>query len=153
MKIHFEITTPERQFVKDEVDSVTAMTQVGELTILNNHIPLVVPVAPGEVRVKKDGEELYFAVAGGFLEVRRELKGEPHDTRATILADSAVRVEEIEEVEAEQARQRAKKAMEEYKTTDSEKFAEATAAFERALSQLHVARRRKARGQTGIQQE
>ena len=147
-KIHFEITTPERQLVKDEVDSITAMTQTGELTILNNHIPLVVPVAPGEVRVKKGGKEQYYAVAGGFLEVRREPKGEPHTTRVTVLADSAARVEEIEESEAEKARERAKKAMQEYKATDSEKFAEATAAFERAISQLQVARRRKARGRT-----
>ena len=91
-KIHFEITTPERQVLKDEVDAVTATTQAGELTILPGHIALIAPLASGELRVKKGETEEYLAVAGGFLEVRPEFAGDPHKTKVIILADYAERV-------------------------------------------------------------
>src|SRR3989344_4168315 len=147
-KIHFEITTPERQVLKDEVDSVTATTQAGEVTILPGHIALIAPLASGELRVKKGEKEEYLAVAGGFLEVRPEIVGDPHKTKVIILADSAERVEEIESAKAEEARERARKAMAEYRVTDTEKFTEATAAFERAVAQLKVARRKHARSKS-----
>lgn len=140
-KINFELTTPERVLVRDEIDSVTLRTQEGELTILAGHIPLVAPLLTGEMIIRKGNEEIPLVVAGGFVEVQQ-------GSRVVILADAAERVEEIDVERAREARERARQAMEGYRARDEVKFAEASAAFERALTRLRVARRRHAPHQT-----
>ncbi|MBU1705154.1 F0F1 ATP synthase subunit epsilon, partial [Patescibacteria group bacterium] len=57
-KISLKIVTPEKVVFEDAgVDSVSTMTQSGEVTILPGHIPMVSNLQPGEARYKKDGEE------------------------------------------------------------------------------------------------
>ncbi len=150
-KIHFEITTPERTAFKDEIDSLTVQTQDGEITILPNHIPLVAPLATGELIARKDKNIIPLHVGGGFVEVKPTLNTE-HVTRVIILADEAERVEEIDVKSVEEAHQRAKKAMEDYKNADEVKFADATAAFERAVSRMKIARKH-ARGRTSLEND
>ena len=147
-KIHFEITTPERTAFKDEIDSLTVQTRDGEITILPNHIPLVAPLATGELVVRKNKEIIPLHVGEGFVEIKPSLSGS-HVTRVIILADEAERAEEIDVKAAEEAQQRAQKAMESYKNADDVKFADATAAFERALSRTKIARKH-ARGSGGF---
>ena len=98
-KINIKITTPERVVMSDEVDGVVLPTAMGEIGILPHHIPLVALLAPGEIRVKKNNEELLLAVSGGFIEVQ--------PTRVVVLADTAEHAEEIDEQRAEEARKRA----------------------------------------------
>ncbi len=147
-RIHFEITTPEKTVLKDEIDSLTVQTKDGEITILPGHIPLVAALANGELVVRKAGESVPMAIGGGFVEVKAPLSGE-YATRVIMLADAAERIEEIDIKLAEEARERAQKAMEDYRNTDDIKFADATAAFERALSRIKVARKH-ARGKMSL---
>lgn len=141
--LHFELTTPERIVVRDEIESLTAPTEVGEVTILPKHIPYVVPLVAGIVQIKKArGEEEEVAVHGGFLEVKPD---DVHGTRVILLADAAERAEEIDMERAEEARKRAKKEREQYRNVDEVKFAEAAAAFERAFTRVKLAKRRRKR--------
>jgi F-type H+-transporting ATPase subunit epsilon len=141
MKLHFEITTPERTVYKEEIDSLTVMTSSGEITILPNHIPLVSQLVPGELTAKVNGESNHLAVSGGFLEVRS-------GNQVVILADAAERAEEIDINKAEEARERARKLIGQERQ-DSEKFVEASAALEKSLIRLRVARRARHRGHHG----
>ena len=76
------------------------------MTILPNHIPLVANLVSGEMKVVKDGQENFFVIHGGFLEVRPK-------NEVVILADAAEHVEEIDVKRAEEAREKARKLMEE----------------------------------------
>lgn len=134
-KINFKIATPERVVYEAQIDQLTCSTQMGELTILPNHIPLVANLAAGELRIVATGEEKFMFVAGGFLEVRGQ-------SEVVLLADASEHMDEIDEQRAEKARERAQKQMQE-KILDSERFVESQAALERSLARLRVARRKK----------
>ena len=88
-KIQLKIVTPERVVVETMVDSVTVMTQMGEVTVLPNHVPLVAALQPGELRMKVGGEESFLVSSTGFLQVRGNNEG-------VILSDTAERVSELE---------------------------------------------------------
>lgn len=134
-RMKFKIATPERVVFESEVDQVTCPTQLGEVTILPNHIPLVATLVPGEMKVVENSSPLYLAVAGGFLEVRSH-------NEVVILADAAEHVEEIDLARAEEAREKARKLMSEQRH-DATTFTEIQAMLERSLARIKVARRRK----------
>jgi F-type H+-transporting ATPase subunit epsilon len=93
---------------------------------------------PGELLVKKGGEEFYLAISGGFIEVRPD--------RVIILADAAERVEEIDIARAEEAKRRAEARLAEREPgVDT---ARAEAALRRSLIRLQVAQRRRRRRPT-----
>jgi F-type H+-transporting ATPase subunit epsilon len=97
--IKLDIVTAERVVFSDDVDVIVAPGIDGQLGILPRHAPLMTMLEPGELRVRKDGEEFSLAVSGGFLEVRPD--------RVIVLADAAERVEEIDVARAEEAKRRA----------------------------------------------
>ena len=131
---HLDIITPERVVYSDDVEMVIVPGVEGELGILPHHAPLFTKVKPGEITIKKADKEIYLAITGGFLEVL--------GNKVTILADYAIRAEEIEEKMAEEAKRRAEEAMREKKSKEELVIAEAE--LRRALLELRVARRRKA---------
>lgn len=133
LKLKFEIITPERVVLKDEIDQVTLPTAEGEITVLPNHIPLIAVLRPGEIIAKKGKEEIAMSCSGGFIEVTGD--------KVLILADTAEKAEELVEAEIEKARERAQKILEE-KHVDAEKYADAAGALERELARLKVARKR-----------
>ena len=135
-KINIKITTPERIVMSDEVDGVVLPTAMGEIGILPHHIPLVALLAPGEIRVKKNNEELLLAVSGGFIEVQ--------PTRVVVLADTAEHAEEIDEQRAEEARKRAEE-LRTSKRVDATDFAMVAAKLEKELARLRVARKHRSR--------
>lgn len=135
MNLAFEIITPEKTVFKDEVDEIVVPTVKGEIAILPNHVNLLTQVSPGELIVKK-GENTYpIAITGGFLEV--------NNNKISILADYAIRAQDIEVARAEEARKRAEKAMQE-KTTDKD-FKIAQGELLKSLLELKVAGRQKRR--------
>lgn len=126
-----EIVTPDRKFYEDEVDMVVVRTTAGDLGILKNHMSLVSPLAVGAVKIKKNGEYLEAACAGGFVQVRQD--------KATIITDSA---EWPAEIDVERAKKAAERAEDRLKTKSSEiDIVRAQAALDRALNRLRVARR------------
>ena len=81
--MRLEIITAERRVYSDDVDLVIAPGLEGQLGILPHHAPLMSSLQPGELIIRKDGEETYLAVSGGFLEVL--------ENQVTVLADAAER--------------------------------------------------------------
>ena len=134
--LQFEILTAERRVYSDEVDMVVAPGQLGELGVLPSHAPLLTPLQPGELRIKKGGEEVAIAVSGGFLEMFQD--------RLTVLADAAERADEID---VERAQRAMDQAQEQIKTgaTDAD-LAVALAAIRRSQLRMKVAERRRRRG-------
>ena len=140
--MHLEVTSAERQVYSDEVEMVVAPGAEGQLGILPRHAPLMTVLQPGEVLIRKDGEETYLALTGGFMEVM--------GNRVTILADACERSEEIDEERAQQAVARAQEQIANH-TTDLQ-LERAVASMRRAQARLNIARRRRSRGVAGRQQ-
>jgi F-type H+-transporting ATPase subunit epsilon len=138
MKFKLDIVTPERQIWSDDVDFVTIPTIQGEITVLANHVPIVSIIEPGELKIRKENENIFMAVTGGFFQVTGK--------KVTILADAAERAEEIDIERAERAREHAKKLLEE-KKVEKIPNAEAIAALQRSLARLKVASRRRKRSE------
>lgn len=136
--LRLELVTAERLVYSDDVDMVIAWGTEGQLSILPHHAPLVTMLQPGELVLKKDGEETYLAVSGGFLEVRPD--------KVVILADACERAEEIDVARAEEAKRRAGELME--APSPETDTAAAEAALRRSLVRLKVAEKlRRRRGQ------
>ena len=133
MKFKLDIVTPEKLTYSDEIDVLTVPTTQGEISILAHHVPLITMIAPGEIRIKKDGTVIYMTITGGFIQVTHH--------KVTILADAAERAEDIDIERAEKARERARKLLEE-KKIDKMSHADAMAALQRSLLRIKVARQR-----------
>ncbi len=132
--IKFEIATPERIVLKDEVAQVTIPTLSGEITVLPNHIPLVGVLLPGVLElVKEGGEKEIISVSGGFVEVLKE--------KIVILADTAERAEEIDESRLEEAHVRAEEMKSSVKKFDKVRFANINARIATELARGKAVKR------------
>ncbi len=137
-----EIITAERQVYSDEVDAVVAPGIEGQLGILPHHAPLMTVLQPGELLIRKDGEEAFLAVTGGFMEVL--------GNKVTVLADAAERSEEIDEQRAQQA---VELAQERIRNRDSDQqLEEALRSLRRAQVRVGIARRRRRPSAPGMGQ-
>lgn len=102
--IHVDIVSAEGHIYSGEAAMVFAPAMLGELGIAPRHAPLLTILKPGEVRVQTtEGDELFFYVSGGAIEVQ------PH--MITVLADTALRAKDIDEAAAMEAKQRAEEAL------------------------------------------
>jgi F-type H+-transporting ATPase subunit epsilon len=99
--------------------------------VLSQHVRLMTQLVPGEMIVRKDGQDRFLAVGQGLVEVTGE--------SVAIVTDMAVAVENIDETKAEEARQRAAARLRE--KISSEEVASVNAALARSLAQLRVKRR------------
>ena len=130
--LHVEITTAERSVFSGDVQLVLAPGAEGQLGILPSHASLMTMLEPGELVLHREGEDLYMAVTGGFLEVA--------ENRVTILADACERAEEIDEARALEAQRRAQERIKAH--TPNVDLPRAVAALHRAETRLRIARRR-----------
>jgi F-type H+-transporting ATPase subunit epsilon len=123
--VHVELVSVERLLWSGDATMVIARTTEGELGVLPGHAPLLGELAPGGiVRIQQEGgEELVFAVHGGFLSVTED--------GVSVLAELAERSDEIDVSRAQQALERARSAED-----DDD---EAAAAASRAMSRLRAA--------------
>ena len=138
--IKLEIVTAERQIFSDDVNVLVADGVEGQLGILPHHAPLMTMLKPGELLIRKDSEETYMAVTGGFLEVRPD--------KVIVLADACERAEEIDIARAEAAKQRAEEILKAHRPEID--TARAEAALRRSLIRLKVAERKRRKSQPGL---
>ena len=131
--IKLDIVSAERVVFSDDVDLVVAPGVEGQLGILPHHTPLMTTLQPGELRVRKGGEEFFMAISGGFLEVRPD--------RVIVLADAAERAEEIDVARAEEAKRRAQERLSQ--RAPGLDVAQAEAALRRAITRLEFVQRRR----------
>ena len=137
MPIQCDIVTQERTVFSGEVDYVSLPGSEGIMGILPNHAPLLTSLGFGEVMVRHQADEQYFAIGGGFAEVR--------PSQVIVLADSAEHAEEIDTERAESAREQAERAMTEGVSEDAEHYAQIDAALKRAQLRINVSARRSGR--------
>lgn len=130
--LKLEIVTPDARVFADDVDMVTLPGVDGELGIFPQHVPLLTQIVPGEIIARKGMEEYFLAIGEGFVEITAD--------RVSILADMAIRAENIDEAKAEEARRRAEARLAE-KISDEEAAA-MTASLARSTAQIKVKRRR-----------
>ena len=135
MNLLLEIITPEKIVLKDEVDEVIVPTVTGEIAILPNHAELLTKINPGELVIRKNGKDQSFAILGGFLEII--------NNHVSILADYAIRAEDIEIAKVQEAQERAKQKMKQKDTEQNFRVAEAE--LRKSLLQLKIARKHKIR--------
>ena len=134
-KLTVEIVTGERRIYNEtDIDMVVAEGSEGVLGILPRHAALVTPLKPGELRIRKGGNEESLVIFGGFLEVK--------DGRILVLADAAERTDEIDLAEAEEARRRAQETLANRGSTENAEAAEASLAQAEVRIRLGGRRRR-----------
>ena len=104
MTIHVDIVSAEEEIFSGTATMVFAPAEMGEVGIAPRHTPLLTRLKPGEVRVQQqNGEEQFFFVSGGILEVQ------PHVV--TVLSDTAIRAKDLDEAAALEAKKRAEEAL------------------------------------------
>jgi F-type H+-transporting ATPase subunit epsilon len=105
MAFHVDIVSAEGEIFSGEAKMVFAPAKMGEIGIAPRHAPLLTDLKPGSIRVEgEDGEERFFYVTGGVIEVQPYL--------VTVLADSALHADQLDEDAALAARERAQAALE-----------------------------------------
>lgn len=136
MTIHVDIVSAEESIYSGSVEAIIASAQEGEVGIYPRHAPLLTRLKAGEVRLLKDGKEEQFYISGGILEVQ------PHIV--TILADTALRADDVNEAAALEAKASAEKALNDKSAKVD--FAEAQVQLAEAMAQLRaIERARKTR--------
>ena len=102
--IQVDIVSAEGEVYSGEARMVFAPAKMGELGIAPRHAPLLTTLKPGEVRVEDtEGNEQFFYITGGMLEIQPHL--------VTVLADTALRGEELDEAAALASQQQAEEAL------------------------------------------
>ena len=133
MTIRCEIVSQDRTVFQGDVDIVVLPGAAGEMGILPHHAPVLTILKYGVIKVRKDGKEELFAVAGGMAEVQPDI--------VTILADAAENVEEIDITRAQAAKKRAEDALAKLTPEDHDAYLRMEAALRRSNLRLEVARR------------
>ena len=130
--IQCDIVSAHEMIFSGNATMVIATGTAGELGITPRHAPLMTTLKSGPIRVlMPDGEENIFFAGGGVMEVMPNL--------VTVLADTALRADDLDEVAAARARQDAERELQEY--TDKLEIAAAQAKLAKALAQLQALER------------
>ncbi len=102
--IDVDIVSAEGEIHSGTAQMVYAPARMGEVGIAPRHAPLLTMLKPGEVRVEDtDGKEHFYFITGGILEVQ------PH--KVTVLADTALRGDQLDEAAALAAKQEAERTL------------------------------------------
>ncbi len=134
--LKLKIVTPEKLILEEGVQSVTIPTKEGEITILADHVPLIAPLASGDIVSYVNGEHIPVAVVGGFVEVKN---GDNGNTEVAILADFAEHVGDITDEMIEKAKAKSeelRKLSENKEVVDFEHF---ESELERSLTRVKIA--------------
>ncbi|WP_281648054.1 F0F1 ATP synthase subunit epsilon [Parendozoicomonas sp. Alg238-R29] len=102
--VHCDIVSAEEDIFSGKVEMIVATGIEGDLGITPGHTPLITSLHPGPIRIIHEGgeEEIYY-ISGGFLEVQPKT--------IKVLADTALRAEDMSEAAAEEAKKQAEKAL------------------------------------------
>lgn len=131
--IHVDVVSAEQQIFSGEAEFVVLPGEAGELGIYPRHTPLITRIKPGAVRIKPagGGEEQLIFVEGGILEVQPSM--------VTVLADTAIRGNDLDEAKALEVQKRAEEALR--NATDKQEIATLQAEFSTMAAQLAAIRR------------
>lgn len=99
----FELVSPEKLLFSQQIEEVQLPGSEGYLTVMNNHSPLMANIVPGVIKVKSSEGDLSFVVFGGFADITPQ--------GCSILAESAVKVDEYNIDDLEKCIEHARQAM------------------------------------------
>lgn len=133
MSIRCEIVSQDRQVFAGDADMVIVPGVQGEMGILPNHAPLLSNLKFGILRVRYQGQEQVFTIAGGIIEVQPDL--------VTIMADAAENVQEIDVSRAEAAKQRAEEILKQGPPPDSDSYLKIESALRKSNLRLEAVKR------------
>ena len=129
MTTHLDVVSAEKSIFSGRVSHLQVSGQEGELGIMPGHTPLLTPIKPGMVQlVKQHGGEEVIYISGGFLEVQ--------PGGVTVLADTAIRGEDLDQAKAIEA-QRAAQEQISNPSKDID-YALVTAQLAQAVAQLRA---------------
>ncbi len=127
--IELDIVSAEASIFNGKVTFVSVTGAIGEIGINPGHSPLLTSLKPGQIRATlPDGKEEVFYMSGGMLEVQ------PH--MVSILADTAVRAEDLDEAAVIAAKQRAEKIVQQ--KAEGIEYSKALSELAEAAAQLHA---------------
>ncbi|WOJ97459.1 F0F1 ATP synthase subunit epsilon [Congregibacter brevis] len=140
MTIHCDIVSAEEEIFSGLIESLVATGEVGELGVNYGHAPLLSSLIPGPVRITlQNGEEQVYYVSGGYLEVQPGV--------VSILADTAMRADDVDEAAAEEARRDAEQAL--ANQTGDFDYGRASSQLAEAAAQLATLRKMRNRAGRG----
>lgn len=126
---NLDVVSAEKNIFSGLARSIQVSGESGDLGVLAGHMPLLTFIRPGMVRIVTiKGEEEIIYLSGGILEVQ------PNDV--TILADTAIRAEELDEAKAAEAKRAAEEMLSE--NHGDVNFAQASSELAKAIAQLRV---------------
>ena len=135
--IKIDIVSAEEEVWSGEGTMVFAPAEMGEIGIAPQHAPLLTRLKPGEIRVQQaSGEEQFFYVSGGMLEVQGHV--------VTVLSDTALRAADLDEAAALEAQRRAEQALAD--RTGELELAKAQAELIQAAAQIRAIQKLRAKG-------
>jgi F-type H+-transporting ATPase subunit epsilon len=126
--IRFELVTPERMVLSEDVEEVVIPGYEGEFGVLPEHTLYLSIVKIGVLRYRKGGETHKIALGGGFAEVT--------PGRVVVMAETAERAGEIDLDRARRAKERAEAEIKKSLSIDDETYTKSSAALERAMSRI-----------------
>ena len=103
----FEVITPEKVFYSSDVDMIIFNREDGEMGVMADHMPMVVAVDVGMLKIIKDGMYKFAAISEGFIEIT--------DKGVTAIVDAAEWPEDIDVERAERAKRLAEDKLKEYR--------------------------------------
>ena len=126
---HLDVVSAEQQMFSGLVEKIQVTGSEGELGIYPGHAPLLTAIKPGMIRiVKQHGHEEFIYLSGGILEVQ--------PGSVTVLADTAIRGQDLDEARALEAK---RKAEEHIKSSHGDvDYAQASAELAKAIAKLRV---------------
>ena len=130
--IRCDIVSAAEELFHGQAQMVIATGEMGERGIAPRHAPLITRLKPGQERVQlENGEEQFFYVSGGILEVQPQV--------VTVLADTAIRAKDLDEAAARSAKDEAERAL--ANRADALEVAQAQAQLAQAMAQLQALER------------
>ena len=127
--IRVDIVSAEAEIFHGTATLVVASGDEGELGIAPRHAPLITRLKPGQVRViGENGEEQFFYVSGGIIEVQPQV--------VTVLADTAISAKDLDEASANKAKEQAERLL--ANRTDAVEIAQAQAQLAQAAAQIQA---------------
>ncbi|MCW8827047.1 MAG: F0F1 ATP synthase subunit epsilon [Gammaproteobacteria bacterium] len=131
MTMHVNIVSAEEEIFSGTVEQVHAPAVMGEVGIYPRHTQMLTRLKPGEVRIiREGGEEEFYFISGGILEVQ------PHIV--TVLADTALRAKDVDEEAAQEAKRRAEQSLQEGGNSDEFDVAAAESQLAEAIAMLRT---------------
>jgi F-type H+-transporting ATPase subunit epsilon len=126
----FKLITPEKVAYDDSIESLTLMTESGQITVRADHEHLISVVVPGELVISKSGEQYPFVVGQGAITISHN--------HVEILANTTESVADIDEERAKEALERARTAMESQADMADVDYARIEALIARNLARVKI---------------